>query len=125
MNDRDRLIELIADIQNDFEKWCVECAEDGHKDHQPLGEYLADKLLQNGVIVPPCKVGDTVYEFRCTDPFEDPLDLYVVESTVSGIAIFTTEDIHNMNCFGKTVFLTKEDAERALKERENNEKIHF
>ena len=51
MNDRDRLIELIADIQKDFEKWCVECAEDGHKDHQPLGEYLADKLLANGVIV--------------------------------------------------------------------------
>ena len=61
MNDRDRLIELIADIQNDFEKWCVECAEDGHKDHQPLGEYLADKLLQNGVIVPPCKVGDDIW----------------------------------------------------------------
>ena len=77
------------------------------------------KAKQEGrVIVPPCKVGQTVYEFGCDDPFDDELKLYVVSSTVSGIAIFTTEDIHNMNCFGKTVFLIKEEAEKALKERE-------
>ena len=104
MSDRERLIELIQNAVNG-------CA-------RHWAEIIADYLLANGVIVPPCKVGDMVYEFRCDDPFDDHLKLYVVPSTVSGIAIFTTEDIHNMNCFGKTVFLTKEEAEEKLKERE-------
>ena len=107
MTDRERLIELI-DYVLKFQPW----GEIGYH----TSKELADYLLANGVIVPPCKVGDTVYEFGCTDPFGGQLDLYVVESTVSGIAIFTTKDIHNMNCFGKTVFLTKEEAEEKLKE---------
>ena len=41
---RDRLIKLIKDIV-----------------HPYFAETLADHLLANGVIVPPCKVGDTVY----------------------------------------------------------------
>ena len=133
MNDRDRLIELIADIQNDFEKWCVECAEDGHKDHQPLGEYLADKLLQNGVIVPPCKVGDTVYSF--CDVFGAMLP-YVIQDFKIGFmgkdrpnywyweatshATETDELLDeidfDLDDIGKTVFLTKEEAEEKLKE---------
>ena len=134
MNDRDRLIELIADIQNDFEKWCVECAEDGHKDHQPLGEYLADKLLQNGAIVPPCKVGDMVYYI---------INNNIQEVKVSEIKIYGNNYVAaNAKCLdecemcdcacdcskktcsvwvdykslGKTVFLTKEEAEEKLKE---------
>ena len=132
-SDRDRLIELIADIQNDFEKWRVECAEDGHKDHQPLGEYLADKLLQNGVIVPPCKVGDTVYSF--CDVFGAMLP-YVIQDFKIGFmgkdrpnywyweatshATETDELLDeidfDLDDIGKTVFLTKEEAEEKLKE---------
>ena len=44
MTDRDRLIELIADKQQDFQKWCLECEKDKNKDHQPFEEYLADKM---------------------------------------------------------------------------------
>ena len=124
MNDRDRLIELIADIQNDFEKWCVECAEDGHKDHQPLGEYLADKLLQNGAIVPPCKVGDKLYSVFNGDVKE----LKVISYSLLNSTIGIYQNIHTVNSrgavvsyelhdFGKTVFLTKEEAEKALAER--------
>ena len=45
---RDRLIELISGI--------VSCAED----ERTFSEIIADHLLANGVIVPPCKVGQTV-----------------------------------------------------------------
>lgn len=123
MNDRDRLIELIADIQNDFEKWCVECAEDGHKDHQPLGEYLVDKLLQNGVIVPPCKVGDDIWwidteanEINCAENDIKAI-CYYGEGNFKVIVCDeeTPEDIGTEWCM-----LTKEEAERALKEREQN-----
>ena len=126
-SDRDRLIELIADIQNDFEKWRVECAEDGHKDHQPLGEYLADKLLQNGIIVPICNVGQTVY-VPSGDEETDWIDEYKVKyfyCSSKGINRYYIECGTMGNNFrpkdiGKTVFLTKEEAKEKLRELNDN-----
>lgn len=90
---------------------------------------LADYLLENGVIVPPCKVGDTVYYFS-----HRPFNLSVLANTIYEahvVRIVTTNlgtslviQIHNeygvtevpqISSFGKTVFLTKEEAEKALK----------
>ncbi len=48
---RDRLVELIKD------------SVDGCANY--WAQLIADNLIANGVIVPPCKVGDTVYYF-CT-----------------------------------------------------------
>ena len=55
---RERLIELFSEFEitgcdncDGLEKSCRECS---------LGR-IADYLLANGVIVPPCKVGDTVW----------------------------------------------------------------
>ena len=54
MTDRDRLIELLKsdlpNFTNNVAFW--------HNEH--IGEF-ADCLIENGVIVPPCKVGDIVY----------------------------------------------------------------
>ena len=70
---------------------------------------LADYLLEHGVIVLPCKVGDTLY----------------CESAIKGhITYLKAPDLEwifeNREIFGKSIFLTREEAERALKERENN-----
>ncbi|MBQ7976574.1 MAG: hypothetical protein IJ300_12890 [Clostridia bacterium] len=48
---RDRLIELIEYADANIPGFCIE------------GDFhvLADYLLANGVIVPPCKVGDRVW----------------------------------------------------------------
>ena len=56
MTDRDRLIELICDKIQDGH--CI-----GYCNHPPCNQCkdLADYLIANGVIVPPCRVGDTVY----------------------------------------------------------------
>ena len=78
-----------------------------------LEEYV-EELLANGVIVPPCKVGDMVYEINTENPFEE--DLRVMETKVERFFVGTSIDIHSMDCIGKTVFLTKEDAEEKLKE---------
>ena len=48
MTERERLIELLKEVNT------------MRNMRQGLGE-CADYLLANGVIVPPCKVGDTVY----------------------------------------------------------------
>ena len=72
-------------------------------------EYLADYLLEHGVIVLPCKVGDTLY----------------CESAIKGhITYLKAPDLEwifeNKEIFGKEIFTTRKEAERALKERENN-----
>ena len=104
---RDRLIELITEYN---EKW-----EHGEKDWKIS---LADYLLANGVIVPPCKVGDTVYSCICNayqvrkiviEKSSNCNTTYVLESGLNGQLIVDEK------AFGKTVFLTREDAEKALK----------
>ena len=133
MTDRDRLIELTSGLpfSAEYEKY----------NSLEFAEHLADHLLSNGVIVPPCKVGDTVYiknrpliisflhienevydvvQFDCDDcgdcPFyEDDVSFEGEhDCKTMGYIQFTEKDI------GKTVFLTKEEAEKALKEREDN-----
>ena len=49
---RDRLIELIREARKNMKS----ANSDLHREH-----LFADYLLENGVIVSPCKVGDTVY----------------------------------------------------------------
>ena len=71
---------------------------------------LADYLLEHGVIVLPCKAGDTLY----------------CESAIKGhITYLKAPDLEwifeNREIFGKEIFLTREEAERALKGRENTE----
>ena len=50
---RDRLIELLRDTFNYTKGVCI--------DFDEAVKINADHLLANGVVVPPCKVGDTVY----------------------------------------------------------------
>ncbi len=55
MTERERLIELIKKGETEFIMATGDC---------DLLDYLADHLLSNGVIVPPCKVGDAVYYYK-------------------------------------------------------------
>lgn len=123
---RDRLIEMIR------ESHCVDTWNhytDDFKEPNPI-EELADYLLSNGVIVPPCKVGDTVYKPIITDDTHEPA---IWDITITQISIDTGKLLKNgyavgticesksgasfdFNDIGKTAFLTKEEAEKALKE---------
>ena len=102
---RDRLIELLNKT----------FAEQYDKRGLLTAPHTADHLLANGVIVPLCKVGDTVY---CLETIGNPINSYVVQN----IGITATQGgwgiERGFNDFGKTVFLTKEQAVQALKERE-------
>ena len=113
---RDRLIELLEEKLN-FE----------FLSHQI--EALADYLLANGVIVPPCKVGDTVWIiYTDTNWRLEIVGHRILRGEIKAIEINESDGI----CFetkcstffpehiGKTVFLTKEEAEKALKEREQS-----
>ncbi len=120
MTDRDRLIEIL--------KVPI---------HPKIGvdpaEVVADYLLANGVIVPPCKVGDTVYYVHETYWDKDYENYIETKELKQGVLKIVERPKQKMNlmlqvkefdwCFmndwlNGNLFLTKEEAERALKERE-------
>lgn len=106
---RDRLIELL---NKKYDHFCDQC---GVNKDSYYTESLADHLLENGVIVPRCKIGQAIYRIDDKSVFDwwdvEHIEIYAEEIVYiddSGNQ-FTDEDI------GKTVFLTREEAEQALK----------
>jgi hypothetical protein len=112
-------------------------------------EYLAQYLIANGVIVPPCKVGDILYRidnrikhcslhhmyskgnhYTCVKDYNCFLydtpacdcgeEYYIYEIKTQNIETI----VCNMRQLGETVFLTKEQAEQKLKELSGNGKIY-
>jgi hypothetical protein len=106
-------------------------------------EHLADHLLANGVIVFPVKVGDIVYakqewyeigvkrveyiaEYQVTNFFVSQnkkgewTKKYCAMKFVDGKTIYWRLNF-SFDEIGKTVFLTREEAENALAERRNRD----
>ena len=139
---KERLIELLQDIDHYPEKTCPkygkgeECGDCQYKLDTEKGCDLyarkADYMIAKGLIYPPCKVGDMVYYIS-----GNPLNLSVQANTIYEAHIsrmITTQygttlviQIHNsygcteipdINDWGKTVFLTKEEAEQALRKED-------
>lgn len=87
-------------------------------------EVVADYLLDNGVIVPPCKIGDTVYritfaygkwEIRARECIK--LSWFKKHDGEIYWVICSSKD----DILGDSVFLTEEEAREAIKEREQDE----
>ncbi|MGN0610071.1 MAG: hypothetical protein ACI4J6_12750 [Oscillospiraceae bacterium] len=76
-------------------------------------------MLKNGVIVPPVKVGDVVY-IVCNVDNKTVIEEASVEE-VSTKRIWTDEVDYDLEEIGKTVFLSREEAEKALAERNGKE----
>lgn len=131
---KDRLIELLEKAEKKAGEYIK---ENDHMDYIPtlkelLGVY-ADCLLSEGVIVPPCKVGDIVYSYTHSWRKEDGISPYQITNiTITqnkkgewtkkyrAMKVKNGKTIDNQLNFafdeiGKTVFLTREEAERALK----------
>ena len=81
---------------------------------------VADYLLANGVIVPPCKVGDTVYflDAICVNDSYCINNCCCIDCKYAELQVCEIDfDLSMYKEIGKTVFLTKEEAEKALAER--------
>lgn len=118
MTDRDRLIELVDKAKEEYANDVTDHTET---------DYIVESLLNEGVIVPPCKVGDTVYYFVDINiPQRLMLEsrIYHIEITEITMKFYfhTVKKCQyryghfDFNDIGKTVFLTKEEAEEKLKE---------
>ena len=117
---RERLFDLIAEaIPNSTPIDCL-----------PDVDAIVDHLLAAGVIVPPCKVGDWVFgvvpkydvtkgrvKYEVSDIEIKGLTYRLPDGVWTALLLVVDEKYEQCGTFGKTVFLTKEEAEKALKGR--------
>ncbi len=96
MNQKEKLIEIMT-----------ECPVINISSYESICE-LIDHLIANGVVVLPCKVGDTVYQVDLARVYESKITKMIYETDGVGF---------DSRAIGKHVFLTREEAERALEER--------
>lgn len=85
-----------------------------------LGEY--EDLEEQGLLLRlPCKVGDTVYILFINRIMENRVISIIVQR--SFIVVYCANNYYpfSIEDFGKTVFLTKEEAEAKLREMEAGE----
>ena len=105
--EREKLLELLNNgYYESFSK------NKGIDSYKTFSDFLAGYLLANGVIVPPVKVGDKVYTHwmevkPCVEKHE------VLE--VSTQRIWIDSNWYDYDDIGKTVFLSREEAETAAK----------
>ena len=128
MTDRDRLIELL--LKCDKENDVLSCFHERPRKKQSA-EIIADYLIANGVIVPPCKVGDMVYTSYDHLSHRETNEIFECKVVFIGLCedgnYINLKDnyghLHSMDfeTFGKTVFLTREEAEKALERSKGNE----
>lgn len=120
---RDRLIKLIRNAPK------TDTVYGDIKLDNPVQtlQTIADHLLAEGVIVPPVKVGQTVYTINRKHPKEWKVCFIGYNSQGEFKMHIATEKFTEMlemwdYNIGKTVFLTREQAETALQERSENGK---
>jgi hypothetical protein len=123
-------------VENYMKANCMKCAEE----HEQLAKWLEElksykDLEEQGLLVRlPCKVGDTVWDndFGYPESYEIKAFSYgycdsYVEPDIEDQIIFYYENYSGsitgafpMSEIGKTVFLTREEAEKKLEKLQNN-----
>ena len=125
MADRERLIEILKLGSCPSPYLCDENCKYANLE-RCYEERTADLLLEHGVVLLPCKVGDRLYEvtgrktvsvYKVKAIRVELFSLFIEWDIVEG---FVWQSLSGINAdeIGKTVFLTREEAERALRERE-------
>lgn len=110
---KERLVELIDQCTIDYD--------------MPSSEQIADYLLANGVVVPPCKVRDVVY--RVTSEWNSIKKRYesfiseegIAHVNVSYLFITSQSNVFGEEYIGHKIFLSREEAEAKLRESKRNE----
>ena len=119
---------LIKYADGEYRSPCFGCESIGKCNFQnPCGFYAALERLwhyedqqKNGRLLElPCAVGDMTY---WADKNENRVRDFIVkgiEIQADDVFIITSGPVHHVNDFGRTVFLTREEAEEALKRMED------
>ena len=117
-NDRDRLIELFSPFADGTYNGSGTIV-DGTK-----VDDVVDHLLANGVIVPQCNFKDTIYRVDSKGKIYDDWELIYIQVYPDEILYIDDSDNYfTAKEIGKTVFLTKEEAEKKLHKLETDTNV--
>lgn len=105
---RERLVELIKKGIDKHESTIENYVH-------PEWEFIADYLLDKGVVVPTIAIDDTVYRIGQDDKVYEWQIAYIHAYKDENVYIDDSDNYIFESDIGKTVFLTREEAERALK----------
>ena len=75
---------------------------------------IADEILADGWMRPPCKVGDTVYRIVEMSTGVMMNSTYTIKRFIRAVEVTKNNFFDVCENFGKTVFLAEEEAEQAL-----------
>jgi hypothetical protein len=116
---RNRLIELLLSVPSPE---VIVGKREGKR--YATAWHIADHLLANGVIVPPVRVGDKIYmlvtkhthsfTYSCGKMQRNENQHTFIKQTY----LMESNFFKVIRAFGKTVFLTREDAEKALRKED-------
>ena len=114
MSEKEKLIELLQNCS-------IKTQVTGDISYKSAYEKIADYLLKNGVIVPPVKMGQTVYYLGGIYNGIRPIRSGTIDGIVitpKGVPKLWIKDrngIYYLNTAKENFYLTKEEAEKALK----------
>jgi hypothetical protein len=118
---RDRLIKQLCSVKCEGEEKLGNCPQRRDSQCRTVQKLemcqigaIADHLLANGVIAPPCKVGDIIYVISQNKKEYYPLKVPSRDTVVQWM---------DKGLFGKQLFVTEREAEQALK-GEHHAEIH-
>lgn len=127
MTDRERLIELL--VQSTQKCDSTDCNNCKYWNTNDCGAArMADTILSDGWIRPPCKVGDTVYRIKYNHQLQKDIIISykvteILYSSNRGVRpfIFVTDLGYRFdNCDiypNKEIYLSKKEAKKALAEK--------
>ena len=105
---RDRLIEILTKTFD----------EQYEKRRLITPQHTADYLLANGVIVPPCKIGDILWipSVNSNRVYSKVIEEILIREKDGEIGkyVYASSVYFPFENIGKTVFLTREEAESAI-----------
>ena len=120
---RDKLIEILKSAPLCGYTFCEQCSNS-------TIEKLADHLLAEGVIVPKVKIGDKLWainaaQTRVNEYEVTHLEVYDCDIKIFGRPIYCREEYwlcwsQDLGNDEPCVFLTREEAEKALERSEND-----
>lgn len=118
MTDKERLVEVLKKAP-----LCNKAFDLQYSDGTI--EKVADHILADGWIRPPCKVGDVIYKVMDLESVHRQiLEVKVLKITIGDTISIDFKTVKNyryrygscsVDDFGKTIFWSREEAEKALK----------
>lgn len=123
---KERLVELHDEAVTVWDTYLNMCEGQDVEPEKTYDEVVADYLLENGVIVPPLKIGQELWDIHYNKPRKWEVVYLGYNGKEWHINIHWWKDRHNFKTLsitypfvGKMWYLTREEAEAKLKEGES------